>query len=125
MTPETLLMSAVSAVTGVLCFLAKILWQRSEDCERDRRELREEIEAVKSESGELRGREFAFKNCPKAPCPFRQPDGTRAFSVSKALLVFAVLGMSGCATRIEGRVVNVTVSPATSLRVQGLPMPSL
>lgn len=83
MTPENLLMSALSAVVGVLCYLAKLLWADSVECKNDRRELRAEIEKVKDESGELRGREFAFKNCPADPCPFRRDDGTRAFSVTQ------------------------------------------
>jgi len=82
MAPENLLMTALSAVTGVLCFLAKILWKRSEDCEHDRRELRTEIESVREASGVLKGREFAFQNCPATPCPFRTEDGRRAFSVA-------------------------------------------
>jgi hypothetical protein len=31
--------------------------------------------------------------------------------------------LAGCVTRIEGRIVNVTVSPATQLRAQVIPTP--
>lgn len=43
----------------------------------------------------------------------------------KTIFAILTLALTGCVTRIEGRVVNVTVSPTTNLRAQGLPLPSL
>lgn len=42
----------------------------------------------------------------------------------KALFTILLsLALAGCVTRIEGRVVNVTVSPSAKLHVKGLPLP--
>jgi hypothetical protein len=40
----------------------------------------------------------------------------------KIITALLALSLSGCVTYVTGRTVNVTVSPATSLRVQGLPL---
>lgn len=72
MTLENALLTAISAVTGALCFLAKVLWQRSEQCEADRKELRNEIEKVKTQAGENHGMLLAYKMCPGKPCPFKE-----------------------------------------------------
>jgi hypothetical protein len=71
MTTEQLLLTAVSAVTGALCFVARLLWARSELCERDRYELREEIEALKEAKGLADGTLKAFERCPSLNCPFK------------------------------------------------------
>lgn len=73
MTLENALLTAIGSVTGALCILAKILWKRSEDCENDRRFLREEIEEVKSSSGMNAGLLKAYEKCPAKPCPFKEP----------------------------------------------------
>ena len=39
----------------------------------------------------------------------------------KLLTALITLSLAGCATHIQGRVVNVTVSPTTSIRVQAVP----
>lgn len=91
MTLESALLAAVSAVVSALVYVSSLLWQRSQDCERDRRELRDEIEKVKEANGESRGRLTAFERCPKAECPFRSSKG--------AVLVVALsLSVSGCAS---------------------------
>ena len=72
MTLENALLMAISAVTGALCFLAKILWKRSEQCESDRKELRAEIESVKTQAGENHGMLLAYRMCPGKPCPFKE-----------------------------------------------------
>lgn len=72
MTLENALLIAVSSVTGALCFLANILWKRSEECESDRIELRAAIESVKAQAGENHGMLMAYKMCPQKPCPFKQ-----------------------------------------------------
>jgi hypothetical protein len=72
MTPEQLLLAALSAVTGALCFVAKLLWAKSVECETDRREMRDEIEILKEAKGLADGTLKAFEKCPAQPCPFRQ-----------------------------------------------------
>lgn len=72
MTVEQLLLSALTTVTGALCFVAKLLWGRSEQCEKDRYELRKEIEAVKVQNGIATGRLEAYKLCPEEECPFKE-----------------------------------------------------
>lgn len=71
MTLETALIAGISAVTGALIFVCKMLWQRSDECERDRRELRIEIEAVKTELGRLEGKEEVLAKCPLEACPWK------------------------------------------------------
>lgn len=71
MTLEAALFSALSAVTGALIFIAKLLWAEVKDCKTDRLQLREEIETVKEEVGELRGTQKAYQACPAQACPFK------------------------------------------------------
>jgi hypothetical protein len=68
---QTVLIGGITAVTGALVYVSGLLWQRSEKCEKDRDELREEIEAVKEEFGESKGTMKAFQNCPAENCPFK------------------------------------------------------
>jgi len=72
MTLESALLTAISGVTGALCFLAKILWRRSEQCESDRKELRDAIESVRTQAGENHGMLMAYRMCPSKPCPFKE-----------------------------------------------------
>lgn len=71
MTPEQLLLAGISAVTAALCYVARLLWQRSEQCEKDRYELREEIEQLKSDHGTAKGTLIAYERCPTRECPFK------------------------------------------------------
>jgi hypothetical protein len=70
MNVEQILLTGISAVTSALLFVVKILWRRSEDCEVDRRDLRQEIEDVKTHNGELRGYLEAVGACNKQDCVF-------------------------------------------------------
>jgi hypothetical protein len=70
MNVEQILLTGISAVTSALLFVVKILWRRSEDCEVDRRDLRQEIEDVKTHNGELRGYLEAVGACNKKDCVF-------------------------------------------------------
>ena len=71
MTLEAALFSALSAVTAALVFISKLLWSEVKDCKTDRLQLREEIETVKEEVGELRGTQKAYRACPAPACPFK------------------------------------------------------
>ena len=72
MTSEQLLLSAVTALTSALCFVVKELWRRSNQCERDRIALRQEIEDVKTSNGEMHGFLEGVKRCPVEGCGFRE-----------------------------------------------------
>jgi hypothetical protein len=74
MNVEQILLTGISAVTSALLFVVRILWRRSEECESDRRDLRQEIEDVKTHNGELRGYLDAVGACDKKDCVFaRRP----------------------------------------------------
>lgn len=73
MTVEQMLLAAVSALTSALLFVVKILWKRSEQCETDRRELRQAVEDVKTENGRLSGFLEAVGLCDKKDCRFARP----------------------------------------------------
>ena len=72
MTPEQLLLSAITALTSALLFVCKELWRRSNQCEADRVALRQEIEDVKTTNGELHGFMEAVKRCPVEGCGLRE-----------------------------------------------------
>ena len=63
-----LLLYAVTAVTGALVFVCKILWGDKQDCKKDRAELRQEIESVKTTNGTLGGFTYAVGACDKQGC---------------------------------------------------------
>lgn len=70
MTLENALLTAIGSVTSCLVVVVKLLWRKSEECERDRRALRLEIETLKSENGLAVGKLQAFNSCPhEDQCP--------------------------------------------------------
>lgn len=73
MTPEQLLLTALSAVTTALLWVVKELWRKSIECESDRHELRQLVEDVKTTNGELRGYLQAVGACPQKDCAFARP----------------------------------------------------
>lgn len=71
MTLETALLSAVTAVTGALCYIANLLWVKSVKCEEDRVAMRLELEQLKEAKGLAQGTLISYQNCPAVACPFR------------------------------------------------------
>jgi hypothetical protein len=71
MTLESALFAALSAVTGALIYVCKLLWEEVKDCKTDRVALRDEIEKVREQVGELRGEQKAYHSCPSTSCPFK------------------------------------------------------
>jgi len=71
MTPENMLLTALSAVTSALVFVARILWRRSETCEQDRRALYDAMLQIKQELGKTQGALNAIQSCHIADCPHR------------------------------------------------------
>lgn len=73
MTVEHILLIGIGSVTSALVYVTGLLWQRSEQCEKDRRELRDEIEVLKHDYGVATGTLSAYKLCPERECPFKKP----------------------------------------------------
>lgn len=67
MSMENILLTAVSAVTGALVFVCKLLWKEAENCKADRIALRKEIEKLKLVEGKL----AIMEKCHINDCPFR------------------------------------------------------
>lgn len=67
---EQALQLALTGVVSALVFVCKLLWSRSEKCESDRYELREEIELLREQTGHSKGRLEGFERCPEKACPF-------------------------------------------------------
>lgn len=70
MTLESGLTYALTAVTGALCFMFKLLWDRSTRCEQDRYELRAELEKLKEAKGMAMGELDVRRMCRLTDCPF-------------------------------------------------------
>ena len=49
MSPENLLLGAVSALTAALSFVARLLWSKVGECETDRRQMRTDHETIRME----------------------------------------------------------------------------
>lgn len=76
MTPEALLITALSSVTGALCWSVRILFLKADQCTADRADmqknldkLREDYGALREKFGELRGRLAKVDSCPIEDCP--------------------------------------------------------
>ena len=71
MSLESALLACISVLSTVLTVIAKLLWSEVSDCKRDRVALRDEIEKVREQIGELRGEQKAYHSCPSQACPFK------------------------------------------------------
>jgi hypothetical protein len=49
MSPEAMLLSALSAVTAALIFISRLLWTKAEECEKDRHQFRTDIATLQNE----------------------------------------------------------------------------
>lgn len=90
MTIEQILIGGIGAVTTALVFLFNLLWQRSEECEKDRRALRDEIEEVKAAAGVSTGTLKAFEKCPEKSCPFKVKH------IALVVIIALILFVAGC-----------------------------
>lgn len=91
MTLEDAAVRAMVPVVGALCFLFKLLWNRSDECENDRRELRKAIEGllkdgatVQGELGEAEAMVQLMQKCPQPQCPWK---GMATFVIGGAILM--------------------------------------
>lgn len=70
MTIETALLSALSAVTGSLLFLARAFYSRLLSAEETIEELRKEMERLERENGSNAAKVSMFERCTQKECPF-------------------------------------------------------
>lgn len=113
MTMEQALLSAIGSVTTALVFVCRLLWQKSEQCEQDRIDLRKKVEQLEGQYGAAKGELVAYQKCPQHSCPFK------VVAVGGALLLLCLLG--GCSAldryersyslAYEGASVSLTLSP--------------
>lgn len=78
MTGEQMLISALGAVTGALCYCVRILFREADECKKGRADLQTKIEALLLDAGvkerkygEVRGALAAVEECPMQGCPWR------------------------------------------------------
>jgi hypothetical protein len=71
MDAQQILLGGISVVTGWLIFVAKLLWAKSEECELERKALREDVEQLKGAKGMADGMLKSYERCPSTTCPFR------------------------------------------------------
>lgn len=89
MTLEQALIAAIGSVTTALVWVAKLLWGKSEQCEKDRHELRKEINRMKGDHGIAVGTLKAYEKCPAQSCPFRRASLVGLLVGSAVLFIFA------------------------------------
>jgi hypothetical protein len=70
MSPEQLLLAALSTVSGCLCFLFRIIWARSMECEKWRAEKEPIILAMAKSLGLAQGAAEMVNSCHIKACPF-------------------------------------------------------
>jgi hypothetical protein len=70
MTPEQLLLAALTAVTSGLCFLFKLVWSRSDACEKWRAEKEPIINEMAQKLGLAEGVANIVNACKTKGCPF-------------------------------------------------------
>lgn len=70
MSVESAAISALSAVVAGLCFLFKLLWQRSEACERWRNDKEPLLRDLSEKLGALNGAMTLFRQCKTPNCMF-------------------------------------------------------
>jgi hypothetical protein len=83
MTAEQLLLSALSAVTGGLCFLFKLIWERSKVCEEWRAEKEPLIAEMAERLGLAQGAANLINSCRMEGCPFAGKLDTHTYSVER------------------------------------------
>jgi hypothetical protein len=94
MSLEQALIAAIGSVTTALVWVAKLLWGKSEQCERDRNEMRKEINKMKGDHGLAVGTLKAYEKCPAESCPFRRATLVGLLVGSAVLFLFGACASS-------------------------------
>jgi hypothetical protein len=112
MTLEQALLSALTAVSGVLVTVARLLWKEALECKDDRKIIRAELDELREQHGLNAGRLEAVDRCPIVACPHRRV--AKAVAVAAALCAVCMLAScaaapSGLSVGWEGDVAGVPV----------------
>ena len=70
MTLEQAFITAISGVVAALCYLFRLLWQRSQECEQWRKEKGPEIEEMERSIGSLSSIVSLVQSCKTDGCNF-------------------------------------------------------
>lgn len=82
MTLEQALISGIGAVTGALCVLAKVIWDRSKACE-EWRAIKEPLITLMAEKlGLAKGTLDVIDSCPTPGCPYSGKLKPGTYSIS-------------------------------------------
>lgn len=73
MTPEQLLLAALTFVTGILGVVSKLLWARVEKTETAMSKLREDYDKLAADHGVAIGTLNLYRRCRAPSCPFAEP----------------------------------------------------
>lgn len=82
MSLESAAISALSTVVLGLCFLFKLLWQRSEACEKWRNDKEPLLREMAEKLGALNGAMALFRKCKTPNCMFTGMNG-ETFSIKQ------------------------------------------
>lgn len=75
-----MLLTALSAVTTALVAVAKMLWNKSLECEADRAVQRKSLLEITATMSRLEGLLTAYRSCPIQDCPFPPSPGKEALA---------------------------------------------
>jgi hypothetical protein len=98
MTLEQALLSALTAVSGVLVTVSRLLWKEALECKDDRKTIRAELDELREQHGLNAGRLEAVDRCPISACPHRRI----AQAVAAAAGLLAVCMLASCASAPSG-----------------------
>jgi hypothetical protein len=98
MTLEQALLTALTAVSGVLVTVSKLLWKEAIECKDDRKTIRAELDELREQHGLNAGRLEAVDRCPIASCPHSR----LAKAVTVVVALCAAFLFASCATTPSG-----------------------
>jgi hypothetical protein len=95
---EQAYLAGLTAVSGVLVYVAKLLWNEALECKNDRKTIRAELDELREQHGLSAGRLEAVDRCPIAACPHRRV----AKAVVAAAALCAICMLPSCAAAPSG-----------------------
>jgi hypothetical protein len=102
MTLEQALLAALTAVSGVLITVSKLLWNEAMECKEDRKTIRSELDELREDHGLNAGRLEAVDRCPIAACPHRRAVKAAGKAAAAAAALLAICMLPGCAAAPSG-----------------------
>lgn len=130
MTLEDAAVRAMVPVVGALCFLFKLLWSRSDECEKDRRELRKDFEDLLRQYGDSQGalgkaqgeleaseRELEiYERCSIPYCPMKR-------GIVAGAIIIAFILLTSCQARIPQQPTVVAIQEGKKFVTVVIPPP--